>query len=222
MNKVFYINLGGYPLSIDEDAYEHLDRYIQKLERHFRQSEGKEEIISDIETRIAEICQEQLKGRQIVTIRDIKYAIEIMGAPEEFEGSTAEKQEGGNSETSGHERKQQSDFRIKTGKRLYRNPDDQILGGVASGIAVYFGIDDPIWVRIAFALLLFSGFGIIAYLVLWAIMPEAKTAADRLAMKGEPINIDSIAAKVEEQLDQLSDKINDIGKTWKDKRRPRH
>lgn len=221
MNKVFYINLGGYPLSIDEDAYEHLDQYIQKLEKHFRNSEGKDEIISDIETRIAEICQEQLKGRQIVSIRDIKYAIEVMGAPEEFEGEKSEEQETGKEKTSHTGSSRTSDFKIKTGKRLFRNPDDKILAGVASGISVYFGIDDPIWVRIAFALLFFSGFGVVAYLVLWAIMPEAKTSADRLAMKGEPINIDSIAAKVEEQLDELSDRINDIGKGWKERRNKR-
>lgn len=221
MNKVFYINLGGYPLSIDEDAYEHLDQYIQKLEKHFRNSEGKEEIIADIETRIAEICQEQLKGRQIVTIREIKYAIEVMGAPEEFEAEASSEEHTAKENSSRPGNTGKSDFKIKTGKRLFRNPDDKILGGVASGISVYFGIDDPIWVRIAFALLFFSGFGVVAYLVLWAIMPEAKTAADRLAMKGEPINIDSIAAKVEEQLDELSDRINDIGKGWKDRRSKR-
>lgn len=219
MNKVFYINLGGYPLSIDEDAYEHLDLYIQKLEKHFTNSEGKDEIISDIETRIAEICQEQLKGRQIVTIRDIKYAIEVMGAPEEIDGDPTEANTStGSGHSQGSGSSKAGDFKIKTGKRLFRDPDDKILGGVASGISIYFGINDPIWVRIAFALLIFSGFGILAYILLWAIMPEARTAADRLAMKGEPINIDSIAAKVEEQLDELSDRINDIGKGWKERR----
>lgn len=215
MNKVFYINLGGYPLSIDEDAYEYLDSYIQKLEKHFQHSEGREEIISDIETRIAEICQEQLKGRQIVNIRDIKYATEMMGAPEEFESeSTSEGRASNEGQKQGT-----SDFKIKPGKRLFRDPDNQIIGGVCSGISVYFGIDDPIWVRILFVALFFAGFGIIAYIVLWAIMPEAKTSADRLAMKGEPINIDSIAKKVEEQIDELSDRLNDLGKSWNSKKK---
>lgn len=230
MNKVFYINLGGHPLSIDEDAYEHLDLYIQQLERHFKNSEGKEEIISDIETRIAELCQEQLKGRQIVSIREIKHAIEMMGTPEAIEGEADTgdhaEQSSEREDPKGHyQYKKRSksakggDFRIKPGKRLFRNPDDKIIGGVASGISVYFGIPDPIWVRILFAILFFSGFGVVAYLVLWAIMPEARTSADRLAMRGEPINIDSIAAKVEEQLDELSDAINDIGKGWKNRKR---
>lgn len=214
MNKVFYINLGGYPLSIDEDAYELLDKYIQKLEKHFERSEGKEEIIADIETRIAEISLEHVKGGQIVNIRAIKYAIDMMGAPEEFEGSAMDTE-------NPKEQKSGSEFKINPGKRLFRNPDDKVIGGVCSGISVYFGIKDPIWLRIIAVLLLFSGFGVMAYFILWIIMPEAKTSADRLAMRGEPVNIDSIAAKVEEQLDELSDRINDLGKGWKERRRKR-
>ena len=84
MNKVFNINLGGYPFTIDEDAYEHLSNYLKTIHNHFRQSEGYEEITSDIEARLAEIFREQLGDRPIVTLRYVEDAIAIMGTPEDF------------------------------------------------------------------------------------------------------------------------------------------
>ena len=202
MNKIHNINLGGYPFTIDEDAFDRLNDYLRIIENHFSTSEGCEEILTDIEYRLAEIFNEQMEGSPIVNRRIVENAIQIMGTPEEF----------GADETVDEEKKADESFTIQTGKRLYRDPDNEVIGGVASGIAAYFGIADPIWVRIAFVLLaVFGAFGIPLYIILWIIMPKAETAGAKLAMRGEPINVSSIARKVEEEIEDLSDRITEFG-----------
>lgn len=218
MNKVFNINLGGYPFTIDENAFEHLSTYLQTIHRHFRDSEGYEEITADIESRMAELFQEGLEGRQIVTLKDVNGAIAIMGTPEDFgaepimeEATTHTKQEG---------RKRKSNY--QTGKRLFRNPDDEVVGGLCSGIAAYFGLEDPLWVRLGFVLLVISGgFGIPAYIILWAIVPKAETASDRLAMRGEPVNVSNIGKIVEEEIEYFSDRVSEWGEEFGSKKKAR-
>lgn len=205
MNKVININLGGYPFTIDEDAYEHLSRYLDTIHNHFSHSEGYEEITGDIETRLAELFQESLENRPIVTLKDVKAAIAIMGTPEEFGAEPMEEE----TTTSG---KSSFTFAYKTGKRLFRNPEDEVIGGVASGIAAYFGIQDPLWVRIAFVLITISGgFGIPMYIILWAILPKAETAGDKLAMQGKPINASNIGKIIEEEFENFSTKMSEFG-----------
>lgn len=200
MNKVFNINLGGYPFTIDEDAYSHLNRYLKTIHKHFKNSEGYEEITSDIEARIAELFQENLGNRPIVTLKVVENAITTMGTPEEF-GAEPMSEEG-----------ESSRIEYKTGKRLFRNPEDEVIGGVCSGIATYFGIQDPLWVRLLFILITISGgFGIPLYLILWAILSKAETAADRLAMRGEPINVSSIGKIIEDEFEHISSKISELG-----------
>ncbi len=209
MNKVFNINLGGYPFTIDEDAYNHLNDYLDTIHAHFNDSEGYEDITSDIEARMAELFQEQGNGRPIVTFKVVKNAISIMGTPEDF-GAEPITEKAYTSAASEEPTKAKSG--IKTGKRLFRNPEDEVIGGVASGISAYFGINDPLWIRIAFILTTISGgFSIPVYLVLWAILPKAESSSDRLSMKGEPINIENIAKTVEEEIEGLSTKLSGLG-----------
>ena len=109
---------------------------------------------------------------------------------------------------------------IKTGKRLFRDPEDKVIGGVCSGLATYIGVKDPVWVRLTFAILFFSaGIGALPYIILWIALPEAKTAADRLAMEGEPINVSNIARSVEEELGHLKKAITDLGEELKSKKK---
>lgn len=209
MNKVFNINLGGYPFTIDEDAYEHLSQYLEAIHRHFKKSEGYEDITTDIEDRLAELFQDLRDGRPIITLKTVKSAIDTMGTPEEFGAEAV----GASTSTTEEEEEPvvERDYGVKPGKRLYRNPDDEVFRGVASGIAAYFGIQDPLWVRLAFVLLTISGgLGIPLYLVLWAVLPQALTSADRLAMRGQPINVSNIAKTVEEEMDTLSEKLADL------------
>ncbi len=205
MNKVFNINLGGLPFTIDEDAYEALGSYLKTIHNHFRSSEGYEEITTDIEARLAELFQEKLGGHPIVTLKHVKSVIAIMGTPEDF---GAEPIEGEAPKSSTSEGK----WKLKTGKRLFRNPDEEVIGGVCSGIAAYFGIQDPLWVRLLFLLFAFTaGFAIPLYIILWAILPKAETASDRLAMRGDPVNVSNIGKIIEEELTHVSKKVSELG-----------
>jgi hypothetical protein len=141
MNKTFNINLGSYPFAIDEDAYEYIQNYLDTIRRHFSASDGCEEILYDIEVRMAELFQEHLKGRAIISMKEIDEVIMIMGKPEDFGAEPMA--ESHQSSTRG----KKSDTKIKPGKRLFRDPDDKKLAGVCSGISAYLGIEDPLWVR---------------------------------------------------------------------------
>ncbi len=212
MKKVFNINLGGYPFTIDDDAYEHLNSYLKTIHNHFKQSEGYEEITSDIEGRMAELFEERLEGRTIITMKDVNAAISIMGTPEDF-GAEPIAEEVNNDTEKIKE--------TKKGKRLYRNMDDEVVSGVCSGIAAYFGVSDPLWIRLVFIILVASSVGFIIplYLILWAVLPKAETAADRLAMQGKPINVSNIAKTVEEEVEHISGKISELSEEFKSKKK---
>ena len=212
MTKVFNINLGGLPITIDEDAYETLSSYLKTIHNHFRSSEGYEEITTDIEARMAELFQEKLGSRPIVSLKDVNAVITIMGTPEDFGAEPLE-----DTSSEGPKSKFGKKFKIKTGKRLFRNPDEEVVGGVCSGIAAYFGIADPIWVRLAFLLFTFTGgFAVPLYFILWAILPKAESASDKLAMRGEPINASNIGKIIEEEFDHVSKKVVELGDELKE------
>jgi phage shock protein PspC (stress-responsive transcriptional regulator) len=196
MKKTLTINLGGIVFHIDEDAYQRLGLYLDSLKKHFSVVDDYREILDDIESRIAEIFQENLAGtRQVVTLEDVEKVIRIMGHPSEIEdqGETA----GDQQEVNG----------TRGSKRFYRDPDGKILGGVCSGIGAYFHLD-PVWVRIVFLLFLMAGgTSILVYLILWIVMPEAETATDRLEMRGEKITIANIEKSVGEEWKDLKERF---------------
>lgn len=211
MNKVVNINLGGYAFTIDEEAYHHLSQYLTAIDQHFKSSEGFEDITSDIEIRMAELFQAKLKGRQVLNIKDIGEAINTMGTPEDFGATsnyTGVPEEEAPEETTKSSRARKHKF----GKQLYRNSDDAAVGGVAAGVSAYFGIEDPIWVRLLFVLMVIgAGTGILLYIILWAVLPEAKTPKQKLEMKGERITVKNIAKTIEEELKHVSSKISEFG-----------
>ncbi|MDH3650577.1 MAG: PspC domain-containing protein [Saprospiraceae bacterium] len=210
MNRTENINLGGYPFTIDVEAFSHLEEYLQKIHDHFSGSEGFEDIIDDIETRMAELLQSRLKSKSIVIQEDVDYAISVMGMPEDF----------GAEDVIGKAFHRKHSSTYKTGKRLFRDPEDKVIGGVCSGLAAYFGVAEPLWIRIGFGLIgFFGGIGVPLYLLMWALVSEAKTPKDFLAMRGEPINVNNIAKIVNEQVDQISDHLSEIGQDWKERRR---
>jgi len=211
MNKIFNINLGGYPFTIDENAYEHLSTYLKTIHNHFNTSEGYEEITADIESRMAELIHERLNNRPIVDRKDVEATISIMGTPEDFGAEPVMESFEDSESTAQHKAKTKK-------RRLYRDPDSEIVAGVASGVAAYFGISDPIWIRLLFVLVTIpAGAGIPLYLILWAILPKADSAGDKLAMKGEPINVSNIAKTIEEEVTNLGAKINDLSASAKKK-----
>lgn len=213
MNEIRNVNLGGYPFTIDNDAYHEINRYLSAIERHFSDSDGCDEILDDIEARMAELFTEFLQGKSIVTLKEFNAVVKVMGRPEDFGAEAYEDEQTENFDTKSKKSFSDRYSRIKVGKRFYRDPDEKVIGGVCGGIAAYFGIENPMWIRLGFlALIMFAGIPVILYPILWAIVPEAKTASDKLKMRGEPATVSNIARTVEEELNELSDKITEISK----------
>lgn len=179
MKKTMTVSLNGSIFNLEEDAYNVLNGYLKRLEFHFSNEEGKQEIISDIETRIAEHLRENIKNEnQAVDINEINRIIKIMGEPGEIEGDETMKNS------------MQEDYRNY--RRLYRDMDDRILGGVCSGIGYYWRIE-PLVLRLIFVFTLFwGGLGLITYIILWIVVPPAVTPSQKLEMKGEPVTADNI------------------------------
>ncbi|WP_444670994.1 PspC domain-containing protein [Flavobacterium columnare] len=195
MNKTVNMNLGGFFFHIDEDAYQKLNRYFSAI-RNSLSIEGRDEIMNDIESRIAELFSEKLgSSKQVLSLNDIDDVIDIMGQPEDY------KIEEEPSKSSNYS------YTGKT-KKLYRDKETGIVAGVCSGLGHYFGLD-PVWIRIALVLLVFAGFGVglLAYIILWLVTPEAITTSEKLEMKGEPITISNIEKKVKEEFESVSDKF---------------
>lgn len=198
---------------IDEDAYHLLSKYLDALYKHFHELEGAADIIHDIEVRMAELFHQKLKGRQIVSVKDLHEVMDIMGKPEQMEDNTAIY--GSNIENK-NKFAHRTEYTIRTGKKLFRDEDNKILAGVCAGLARYFGIYDPIWIRFIFVIFTLSGgAGILAYIIFWIMVPAAKSSSDKLAMQGEPINVSSIAKKVQEELQEFSKTICNFGKEIK-------
>ena len=199
MNKTVNINLGGVFFHIDEDAYQKLSRYFDAIKRSLTNSSGQDEIIKDIEMRIAELLNEKQKSeKHVVGLKEVDEVIAIMGQPEDYiiedEPKTFENQ-------------QPQNIRIKS-KKLYRDNEKGIIGGVASGLSHYFGID-VVWIRVLLILFVFLGFGsgIFAYIILWIVTPEAQTTSEKLEMTGEAVNISNIEKKVRAEFENVTEKI---------------
>ncbi len=186
MKKSIKINLGGIVLHVDDDAYDLLRNYLDQLQSRFSQVPGESEILTDIENRMAELFQEKLlPGKEVINLADAKEVIEIMGEPEEI----------GEEETAPAMPSPYS----SRGRRMYRDPSNQRIAGVCSGLAAYFKID-PLLVRILFVVFTLAyGAGILIYFVLWAAVPEARTAAEKLEMYGEQVNVYNIERQVRQE-----------------------
>ena len=178
MKKVININFQGRVIPIEESAYDILKQYIESLAKYFANEEGKEEIINDIEGRIAELFGEVLKkGSTCVTDEDVNTIIASMGRPEDFDDDEANVHAQLNSEektqSQSSSSQQQSSAGTNEHRRLFRDENNKILGGVCSGLANYFNID-PVIMRIIFLITLFgAGFGFITYIILWIVVPSS-------------------------------------------------
>ena len=220
MNKTISINLGGVFFHIEEDAYSQLDKYLNTLSQYFAKEEGANEIIEDIESRIAEMLQEALQKhhRQVVLLSDVDMTIKIMGQPQEFDDTmdTESEFEAPKSSKQQHfaDDTQESQSRQQN-RRLYRNPDEKVIAGVCSGLSAYFGINDPIWLRLAAVLsvILGAGFPIPVYIIMAIIVPEAKTTAQKLAMKGEKINVSNMEKSFREGIEEIRMSFDDFSKS---------
>ncbi len=199
MNKTININLGGIFFHIDELAYQKLKLYLDAIRRSLSDDpQGRDEILNDIELRIGELLSERITNdRMVINENDIDEITKIMGRPEDY--SVDE-------ELFEDEPK----YRPKTvSKKLFRDSDDKFLGGVCSGLAHYFGMD-VIWMRLLWLVLFFFfGTGILVYILLWILIPQAETTAEKLQMKGEPVNISNIERKIREEFQDVSSRVKD-------------
>ncbi len=199
MNKTYNIHLGNLPFTIDDDAYDALNAYLDAVRSRFSYTEGSEEIMGDIEDRLAEMFEEKLKSSNtsIISLKQVNDAIDVMGRPDIFD----EEYEEGYEESQSRKSKP-----YRTGKKLYRDPDDRVLGGVISGLSHYFGLSSPTPLRIIWAALPIADFFglmgisttlvILTYIVLWMAVPLATTPTEKMEMRGEPINLDNIQRNV--------------------------
>ena len=210
MNKTVNINLAGIFFHIDEDAYLKLQRYLEAIKRSFTDSQGRSEIIADIEARIAELFNERVQNdKQVIRIKEVDEVISIMGQPEDYlvDDEIFEDEP----KTSYSSSKSSSSSR-----KLFRDTDNSYIGGVSSGLAHYFGID-AIWIRLAWILLIFgAGTGILLYILLWVLVPEAKTTTEKLMMTGEPVNISNIEKKIKDGFDTVTETVGDVAKNVSD------
>jgi phage shock protein PspC (stress-responsive transcriptional regulator) len=167
--------------------------------------------MSDIEARIAEMLQSKTSAiKQVVLMSDVDFVMDSMGKPEEFAGDAAD-----HSSSESDTKEQYYNTNETTKKRLYRDGDSKVLGGVCSGVAHYFGVD-TVWLRIALLLMFFfAGTGFLLYIILWIAIPEAKTTAERLEMKGERADINNISKAVKEEAEQLKKRMEKYGSEFK-------
>lgn len=173
MKQVININFQGRVVPIEVTAFELLKNYTESLNRHFANEEGKEEIINDIESRIGELFQEKItKGATCITEDDVNAIINTMGRPEEFE--TIDDGQPQPFVSSGNQSHSSNNSSFSGSKRLFRDENDKVLGGVCSGLANYFNIDVVI-ARIIFVVLLFSGVGFLTYIIMWIAVPSSAT-----------------------------------------------
>ncbi len=188
MKKTIRINISGLIFNIDEDAFEKLQQYLNSITKKFINTEEGNEIIADVEARIAELFQERIGDRkEVVNLPDVEHIIEVMGLPEDFEDEELE------------QIPQEESQQKKAERKIYRDPDNRVISGLSSGIATYLGID-PIIVRVLFVLMaLFYGTSILIYILLWIIIPEAKTRSQKLEMKGLNINLSSIETSIKNE-----------------------
>ncbi len=207
MKKTLTVNLGGTVFNIDEDAFQLLDKYLTNLRIHFQKEEGAEEIMDDFEMRISELFSERIRlGYEVITIEHVEEVIKRMGKPEDI----FENEEGKDDKRTDASNDVSSEDKIPEGrKKLMRDPDNRILGGVASGIAAYMGWDITA-VRLAMIILLFIPYApiVFLYLILWLVMPQARTAADKLMMRGESVTLENIGKTVTNGFEKISENVN--------------
>jgi phage shock protein PspC (stress-responsive transcriptional regulator) len=206
MKKTFTINISGSVFHIEEDAFEKLQDYLQLLKSFFETQKGGQEILQDIESRIAELLQEKInEGQEAVTNEWVDEVMNRMGKPEDF----MDQEQTENAETLTKEATVE-----KTKKRMYRDSENRVLGGVCSGMSAYFNID-PVFLRILFVLLVFIGVGIsaIVYLILWVVVPKARTTAQRLEMRGVDATISNIQKTVQEEVNEVKNSFSKINRS---------
>ena len=208
MNKTVNINLAGIVFHIDENAFETLNNYLNELKNHFKNEEGGDEILKDIEGRIAELFTERLDKKEAISLTDINEITTIMGDPSQYDDEIEQEQ-------SQESQDKEEDLRKGKRRKVFRDEEDRMIGGVCRGMAHYFDIN-VLFCRIIFIGILFLiGPGApFLYIMFWIALPSAKTTAEKLEMKGERVNINNIEKNIKDELNIIEDKIRDFDRKF--------
>ena len=203
MKKTIQINIGGSVFFIDEDAYQTLANYLDAIKQYLANNEDREEIIKDIELRIAELLiEKRASATHAISLYHIEEVIATMGQPEDYRMDDEE---------------EERVYSSNANKKLFRDTNDRFIGGVASGLAHYIGMD-PVWMRLIWILIVLAGVGspILVYIILWILIPEAPTTSEKLRMKGEPVNLSNIEKSLKKEYENVAQKVKEAdikGKT---------
>ncbi len=188
MKKTYNLSIGNALFHVEEDAFEKLEHYLAQIKLHFKDDVNKDEILEDIEARIAEKFTE--KGNKVITQKDVEMVMEIMGTVEQFDGQ--------------EENEQSTKESSQTIKQLYRDPENAIIGGVSSGLGHFFGVDPIIFRAIFLVSVFLGGTGVIAYIILWIVVPEARTTSQKLSMKGSPVTVAAMAEMMRDKIEEVN------------------
>ncbi|MVZ66275.1 PspC domain-containing protein [Sphingobacterium sp. DK4209] len=233
MNRTIIININSIVFHIEEDAYEILRSYMIEIKKHFGKTEDSKEILEDIENRIAEMFAEKIQSgrKEVINVQDVNEVISQMGRVSDFEADFLEEVreesepaiaaeteaesipevEGEPEAAKPEETINEPAFAFAASKKLMRDMDDRIFGGVCSGLGHYFNLESK-WIRIMFVLFfLFAGSGVLLYVVLWAVMPKAITRADKMAMRGEAANLQNFKKSFDEEMKGLGENFSGAG-----------
>ncbi len=201
MNQTKTVNLAGINFYLDNDAYIRLDEYLSQLKKHFNSQEGAAEIMRDIENRIAEIFQGKISNSQeVIGLSIVQEVIAALGQPGDFDQD--EESKGPRSRSQSHN------------KKLYRDMDNRMLGGVCSGLGAYLNLD-PVLIRVIFLVAILSGISLLVYLVLWIVIPPALTTAEKIEMQGNPVDIENIEKIIRQEMNKLKNTFDDLSEQAK-------
>lgn len=199
MKKVISINLGSVVFAIEKDAYNALASYLEQIKTNLAGIEDAAEVIADVERAIAEkfIVMKRSEKSAVISV-DVERVMSEMGSPADFGGGEAGESAGKNPEPAAS--------KTDSKRRLYRDTDDAVIAGVVSGLAQYFGID-PVIVRLIFVVsVFFNGLGVLVYIILWLVVPAAKTTTDKYAMRGERVTLKDISERAKKNIDNIDEK----------------
>ncbi len=197
MKPTVSINIQGVVFHADETTHKRLSDYLASIRGHFNQSSYSDEIINDIEMRIVELLMQRAdRETLLIGSQDVEDIIKLMGTPSDFE----------NDESRGEAKRRVLQYPRR--KRLYRDNDHRMVGGVCSGLGAYFRLD-PTLFRLIFVVATVSGLSPFVYIILWIVVPPARTIADKLEMYGAPVNIENIEKAIREEMGNLRDRFGE-------------
>ena len=205
MKNIVKISISGLAFTLEEDGYILLDKYLAQLKNYYAKQRNGMEVVEGIEERIAELLRERMSNpEEVVSTELIREVMAIMGKPEDIEEENTDQEAGdadGDRESTG-----------RPDRKLYRNVDDRILGGVCSGLAAYFNVDTILFRILFFVALFFGSLGFWVYIVLWMVIPQAKTVAQKCEMRGESPDFLGIQERVKKGAEQVERGVRQAGR----------